>query len=122
MGEWTWVFNQGLAVAIVIGIAWAGYHSIRWAASELFVPLKNAAVTHLETVGNTLTEASETLKTVHQKLDGVNEQTTALLKSNHELIKSHEGFLFQSLDDRRNLHTRLNEVTGRVEKLEERNA
>ena len=111
--DWGWLTNQGLAVGLLVAIGLGFWRVLTWTGANEVIPMKDSAVKHLETVGVTLTEATDSLKKINVKLDVVNDRTT-------ELLKTHEGFFAESLEDRTKIHEAINNVKNRVEVLENR--
>jgi hypothetical protein len=104
--DWTWLTNQGLAVGLLIAIGLGLYRLLSWTGTNVVTPMKDAAVKHLDTVGVTLTEATDSLRKINVKLDVMND--------------THEDFFAESIEDRGRMHEAIANVRERVEKLEER--
>lgn len=98
--DYSWIANQGLAVAILVSIGWAMYRGIQWTGTTIISPLKDAAIAHLETATKSMKDISTSMHSIDTKVDSIDEKTT-------KIIDSHEGFFAESLRDRELVHKRL---------------
>ena len=107
--DWAWVTNQGLAVGLLLAVGYAFYAACKWAGVVLIVPIRDAAIHHLEVVSTTLTHVSDVMKGIDQKLDGVHARTT-------QILETHDDFFAESRRDRESLHKRLESLEGKLSK------
>jgi septal ring factor EnvC (AmiA/AmiB activator) len=66
-----WIFNNGLAVTIVIGVSFAVWRGCNAFFSTVVVPLKDAAISHLQSTTQHLDATNRTLQKTEQTMDRV---------------------------------------------------
>jgi hypothetical protein len=66
--SWAWVFNQGFAVGLLLLIAWGLYQWGNWFGSQIFIPIRDSAISHLKTTTDTMREIGKTLSEHHESI------------------------------------------------------
>lgn len=72
--SWAWLVNQGLAIAIIFGLAMGGWRIIDWSATNLWIPLRDAAIGHLAEFQKTMREVSKELTGQHESIRGLRDK------------------------------------------------
>lgn len=84
--SWAWIMNQGLAIAIIFAIGMAAWRAIDWAAANLFVPMRDAAIGHLRDFQLTMREVCKTLSDQHESIKELREKITEADEKKHAAI------------------------------------
>lgn len=69
-----WVANNGLAVVIVIAGGIAIWRVSGWLAVNVITPLKDAFITHLNSIGTFMRATTESLELTAKSMDTISEQ------------------------------------------------
>jgi hypothetical protein len=79
-------FNQGFAVLVVVALGWALYGWIRWAGSNVLVPLKDAGVEHLKETTATMRQLQTTLADQHGDIRELRSTAEVLDERTNEIL------------------------------------
>jgi hypothetical protein len=66
--SWAWVFNQGLAVGLLLLGAWGIYQWGNWFGAQIFIPIRDAAIGHLKATTDTMREIGKSLSDHHEAI------------------------------------------------------
>lgn len=75
-----WVANNGLAVAIVVAGGIAIWRVSGWLALNVITPLKDAFITHLNSIGTFMKATTESLELTARSMDTISEQLKGIRK------------------------------------------
>lgn len=75
------MFNGSVAVAVLAAIGWGGKHACSWAASEIFVPIRDAVVAHLE-------HSDEAYKTLATSMKNIEEEFRTTMRHLFDEMRS----------------------------------
>lgn len=81
-------FNQGFAVLVVVALGWALYGWIRWAGSNLLVPLKDAGVEHLKETTSTMRQLQTTLADQHGDIRELKSTAKVVDERTNEILQA----------------------------------
>ena len=84
---WQWLFNNGLAVAIIAGMGIAMWRMASWLGVTFVTPMRDAAITHLKMVDTTLTTTVAALEATTAKLSAIEKNTGFLVPAVEECIE-----------------------------------
>lgn len=76
--QWSWLINQGLAVAALAAVAWYSVRGIAWLGTHFLLPLKDAAVEYLTTSTETMKRISATLDRQQNELNNISKKLETL--------------------------------------------
>ena len=72
--SWQWLLNQGFAVAVVFALGYVIYQWGIWIGGNIFVPMRDAAISHLRTTTDTMREIGKTLGDQHAAIRRLDER------------------------------------------------
>jgi hypothetical protein len=81
-------FNQGFAVLVVMALGWAVYGWIRWAGTNLALPLKDAGVEYLKENTNTMRQVQTTLADQHGDIRELRSTAAVLDERTNEILQA----------------------------------
>ena len=70
-----WLINQGLAVALLLLFLWASWKGVSWLGTAFLIPLRDAAIAHLQEVGQSLASLGVCLRNLDGKTNEINDRT-----------------------------------------------
>jgi len=72
--NWQWLLNQGFAVAVVFTLGYVIYKLGIWVGGNIFIPIRDAGIAHLQTTTDTMREIGKTLTDQHAAIKRLDER------------------------------------------------